>query len=349
MIKRAVVLFNLGGPDSLESVTPFLFNLFNDKAIINLPGVIRLFLAKVISTKRSKIAKKIYKQLGGKSPLLEQTYKQAKALEEGLKKTSLGPTKIFICMRYWHPMSKEVAQNIKEYEPDEILLLPLYPQFSTTTTGSSYSDWRKTVRKYRLTSATYFTCCYFREKNWIEAQSNLLRMELNAFENKVPFIVLFSAHGLPKEIVKSGDPYQWQIEETAKKIATKVDIDPSDWKTCYQSRVGPLKWIEPSLEEEIDNAAQQNKTIIVVPIAFVSEHSETLVELDIEYKKLAEENNCKNFKRVPALGTKQEFINSLKNSVIKSSLLEFGNNLFNLFIVFLFASIHKPCQSLSNK
>jgi ferrochelatase len=297
-MKTAVVLFNLGGPDSLESVRPFLFNLFNDKAIIGAPKPIRYLLAKFISGKREKKAQGIYAQIGGKSPIVELTDAQAKSLE-----AQLGTGyKVFTCMRYWHPMAPEVAKQVSEYKPDKIILLPLYPQFSTTTSQSSIDDFKK-----HYGDANYQTiCCYPLEENFINSHAEMIRAQYEKFPNAR---VLFSAHGLPKKVIEDGDSYQWQVEQTSKAVADKLGI--KDWVVCYQSKVGPLEWIGPSTESEIERAAHDGKDIILTPIAFVSEHSETLVELDIQFKEFADEKGIKNYIRIPALGTQPDFIKSL--------------------------------------
>lgn len=299
MTKTAVVLFNLGGPDRPEAVKPFLFNLFNDPAIIGAPKFIRYCIAKLISSRRAPVAQAIYHELGGGSPILPLTEKQAKALE-----TELGQGyKVFISMRYWHPMSAETVEKVKEYQPDNIVLLPLYPQFSTTTTGSSVADWKR----YNLPVPTRVIGCYPIENHFIDAHVESLKPYLVHDTIRI----LFSAHGLPKKVIEAGDPYQWQVEQTAARILEKLPVKNIDYQVCYQSKVGPLEWIGPSTEAEILRAGKEGKSVVIVPIAFVSEHSETLVELDIEYKKLAEENGVKGYYRVPALGEHPLFIKGL--------------------------------------
>jgi len=313
-MKKAVILFNLGGPSDLDAVEPFLFNLFNDKNIITIPNPIRFFLAKLISKKRTPIAKDIYKQIGNKSPILEETIRQADALEKLLNNNSEGNIyKTFISMRYWHPFSYETVEKVKEYNPDEIILLPLYPQFSTTTSKSSLDDWYKIAKKHKLDTPTKDICGYHLDVDFITAHTETIQKYYDDVCGNGKTRILFSAHGLPEKIIKKGDPYQKQIEETAEAIVTKLSIENLDYVVCYQSRVGRLKWIGPSTDDEIKRAGQDSVQIIVVPIAFVSEHSETLVELDIEYKHLAHENGVKNYYRVPALGVNENFIKTLAN------------------------------------
>ncbi len=313
--KVAVILFNLGAPDSMQAVRPFLFNLFADKNIIRLPYLLRMFLAYVISKKRSETAKEIYKILGGKSPLLENTQKQANLLEKKLNKNK-NAFKCFISMRYWHPMAKKTAKDVQEFQPDKIVLLPLYPQYSTTTTRSSFEEWDKYAKTYGLTQPSYKLCCYPDNQGFIDGVADLLQKELQKIKNFEEWRILFSAHGLPKNIVEKGDPYASQIEKTAESIVKKVKKLP-DWFVCYQSRVGPLEWIKPYTEDEIMRAGKDKKSLIVVPIAFVSEHSETLVELDCEYKGLAEEHYVKNYVRIATVSENEKFINGLETEVDK--------------------------------
>jgi ferrochelatase len=308
-MKKAVILFNLGGPDSQESVEPFLFNLFNDPEILALPKILRYPLAKIISKKRKPIAQKIYSEIGGSSPILKLTNDQSDALENMLNKNSNKDIyKCFVVMRCWHPRASQVLKLVKDYDADEIILLPLYPQYSSATSGSSIKEWIEVSKKNKINKPTKIICCYPTNESFIVAHVKLIKEKI---ENLNSYKLIFSAHGLPERNIKKGDPYQWQVEQSVKKIVEKLNIDNLDWTLCYQSRVGPLKWIGPSIDDEIINASKQNKTILIVPIAFVSEHSETLVELDIEYKKLAEKNGCKSYHRAPALGTNKEFINSL--------------------------------------
>jgi len=319
-MKKAVVLFNLGGPDKLESVEPFLFNLFNDPEIISIPSIFRYPLAKFISKKRAPIAKNIYREIGNKSPILELTNSQAESLEKNLLKK--GNYKCFVAMRCWHPRASEVIGQVKEYNPDEIILLPLYPQYSATTSGSSINEWKKLCKKEKYNVKTKTICCYPTENYFIESHVLLIKKTLEEVKNK-NFKLVFSAHGLPENKIKKGDPYQWQVEKTVKAIMSKIKNENLDYVLSYQSRVGPLKWIGPSTDEIIIKYSKEKKGIVIVPVAFVSEHSETLVELDIEYKKLAEKNDCSFYKRVPALGIEENFIKGLEALVLKN---ETGNN-----------------------
>jgi len=313
--KTAIVLFNLGGPDKLDSVEPFLFNLFNDKAIIAVPSPIRWLLARFIAKKRAPIARKIYETLGGGSPLVRLTEKQSDALVMLLNsKDQNHEFKAFIAMRYWHPMSLEAAEAVRAFAPDDVVLLPLYPQYSMTTTGSSLTEWQRAAAAAGINVPTHGVCCYPTNMGWISAQADLIGKALETVEGDKQPRILFSAHGLPKKIIAKGDPYQWQVEQTVSAVVKKLEgmgTRTFSSAICYQSRVGPLEWIGPSTEEELKNAGKENVPVVVVPIAFVSEHSETLVELDVEYRELAQTLGVPAYHRVPAVGIHEKFIGGL--------------------------------------
>jgi len=326
MSKVAIVLFNLGGPDGPDAVPLFLFNLFNDPAIIGLPNPFRWLLAKLISKRRAPTARAIYDHIGGKSPLLELTNQQAEALGRQLDDDLGGDpsTRVFVAMRYWHPMSDAVAAEVAAYDPDDIVLLPLYPQFSTTTTGSSVADWHRAAAAVGLGVPTRVICCYPSAGPFIEAHASAISDALaRASESGRPRL-LFSAHGLPRKIVAAGDPYAWQVEQTAAAVLARIGNQDLDWLVCYQSRVGPLEWIGPATEDELKRAGADGVPVVVVPIAFVSEHSETLVELDIEYRQLAEEAGVPAYVRVPALGTATGYIDTLAEAVRDSLARDVG-------------------------
>ncbi|MBY0355107.1 MAG: ferrochelatase [Rickettsiales bacterium] len=308
--RTAIVLLNLGGPDAPQSVRPFLFNLFNDPLIFRMPAFVRRPLAAFVSWRRDKKAQAIYAHMGGKSPLLEGTNAQADSLQESLK--SLGNVKVFTCMRYWHPMSAEVVANVKDYAPDHIILLPLYPQYSTTTTLSSFRDWYTAAKRAELHTPTTEICCYFTEPTFLASHAALIKEAMFEASAQGAPRVLYSAHGLPENIVKSGDPYQWQVEQTVARLNAILGLNPAEAYATYQSRVGPLKWIGPSTEDEIRKAGSEKKPLVIVPIAFVSEHSETLVELDIEYREIADHAGVPHYSRVPALGVHSDYIQTLQ-------------------------------------
>jgi len=312
--KLAVVLFNLGGPDGLPAVRPFLFNLFKDPAIIRLPFGLRHLVAGLIAWRRAPVAAEIYRKMGGRSPILPETEAQAKALADRLSEVAT-EVRVEIAMRYWHPFSSEAAAKLAQWRPDHVVLLPLYPQFSTTTTQSSLKDWKRSAAKAGLSATTREIESYPRDSGWVMAQADLLRAALAEVGEAADLRILFSAHGLPKKIVDAGDPYPEQVEQGAKAIIASLGRDDLDWRICYQSRVGPLEWIGPSTEEEIRRAGKDKKGLVVVPIAFVSEHSETLVELDIEYAELAHKAKVPFYRRVAAVGNHPLFIGGLASLV----------------------------------
>ena len=313
MSRVAVVLMNLGGPDSLDAVEPFLRNLFRDPAIIGAPGPVRWILARLIARRRGPEAREIYRTISGRSPLLEETEAQAAALRQAL--ADLGEVAIAVAMRYWHPMSDEAARQVAAFRPERIVLLPLYPQFSTTTVASSLAAWNLAARAAGITAPTQAVCCYPRAEGLISAHAALIEPLLEAAAEAGKPRLLFSAHGLPKRVVARGDPYQWQIEETARHIVARLGRGDLDWAVCYQSKVGPLAWLEPSTVAELDRAGRDCVPVVVVPIAFVSEHSETLVELDITYREHARAAGVPAYHRVPALGTHPVFIEGLAGLV----------------------------------
>ena len=319
--KQAVVLFNLGGPDAVENIKPFLFNFFMDKNIISMPKPFRYLLAKYISIKRSKgEALEAYNELGGKSPLLENTLKQQDALQKELEQKYPDKNiKVFTSMRYWHPMANEVIGEVKKFNPDEIILLPLYPQYSTTTTKSSFENWDKNWSNCSI--KTTKICCYPTGYGFVKASADLIKTQIKDIKQKYPdqkFRILFSAHGLPEKIIKAGDPYQHQCEKTVEAIINDLGINNIDYRICYQSQVGRLKWIGPNIKEEIKNAANDKIGLLVYPHAFVSEHVETLVEIDKEYRQMALNLKIPFFEKVKTVGTHPIFIKGLADLILQA-------------------------------
>lgn len=313
-MKLAVVLFNLGGPDSLSAVEPFLENLFSDPAVISLPGFVRRPMAKLIAARRAPVARKIYQELGGRSPILPETQAQASALKSELELRGFS-IECFIAMRCWHPFTSEAVRNAKAFGADHIVLLPLYPQYSTTTSRSSLAEWRRESAQQGLSAPVHEVCCYPFERGLIDAFADILASGLERVKPDIEYRVLFSAHGLPKRTVMHGDPYQWQVEQTVQAIVGRFKPKQFDWQVCYQSRVGPMEWIGPATEAEVRRAGAENKGLIILPVAFVSEHSETLVELDIEYLKLAQRSGVRDYIRLPAVRTHPAFIRGLADLV----------------------------------
>ncbi len=273
-------------------------------------------LARFIARRRAPVAREIYAQIGGRSPLLTLSEAQGAALEAALAHRGQ-EARTFVAMRYWHPMSDETAAAIADWRADEIVLLPLYPQFSTTTTGSSLRAWEAAARRAGLDRPVRAICCYPTDPGFIAAVVGLIVAALD--EAKAlggTARLLFSAHGLPKRVIARGDPYQAQVEATVAAVMDRLGEAAGDHVICYQSRVGPLQWIGPAIEDELRRAADDGiGTVVVVPTAFVSEHSETLVELDIEYRALAAKLGIANYMRVATVGTTAAFIEGLADLV----------------------------------
>lgn len=307
--KVAVVLFNLGGPDGPDAVRPFLFNLFADKRIIAAPAPVRLGIAALISMTRAPSARKNYARMGGGSPIVPETQAQLDALQARLTPTATHEFRVFMAMRYWKPFAKDAAEAARAWGAEEAVLLPLYPQFSTTTTASARDAWAKV-----FTGPTRTICCYPAESGVAQAHADAIIDAWKSGGAPAQPRVLFSAHGLPQRVVDAGDPYQWQVEQTV--AAVRALLSPDwDFRICYQSRVGPLKWIGPSTEESIEEAGRDGAGVIVSPIAFVSEHIETLVELDVEYAEKAHALSLPFYLRAKTPGIADTFINDLATRV----------------------------------
>lgn len=324
--KIAVVLFNLGGPDSLESVRPFLFNLFHDRHIITLPQPFRYIIAKLISTLRAKKSQAIYEQIGGSSTILEETEEQTTKLQKYLNLNCSVNNQfkydVIPMMRYWHPMTREVMFKVKNGKYDHVVLLPLYPQFSTTTTLSSLREWFENAKNMPLTTQI---CCYYTHPGFIDAYTFLIHETLSQIRTQKRIRILFSAHSIPQYISDRGDPYKFQVEHTVKAILTRSNLDKMEnirHTICYQSKVGRMKWLGPDIHSQILKAAEKDEVIVIVPISFTSEHSETLVELDIEYAKLAKSLGVE-FHRVSTLRTTPLFIKTLAHLTATSLQREY--------------------------
>lgn len=318
--RLAVVLFNLGGPDRPSAVRPFLFNLFSDPAIIGVPAPARILLAGLISSLRAKSARANYARMGGASPLKRETEAQAHALAACLDRIlPRTQSRVFIAMRYWNPSTKTAAAEVAAFAPDEVVLLPLYPQFSTTTTASSLKAW---AQAYKGLGRVHAVCCYPNHDGLVKAHAEqILRVWRGAGE-PWPIRLLFSAHGLPETVIGKGDPYQAQVEATSVAVLERLRAETGrewDWRVCYQSRVGPMKWLAPYTIHAIEEAGTEGLGVLISPIAFVSEHIETLCELDHDYALLGEQVGCPVYLRAPALGLAQSFIDGL-GQVVQNAL-----------------------------
>jgi ferrochelatase len=325
MGRVGVLLLNLGGPDKLEDVRPFLFNLFADPEIIRLPAPwMQKPLAWLISTLRAGKSQENYKEIGGGSPLRQITEAQGAALAAKLQDSG-NEVKTYIGMRYWHPFTEEaiakIKQDHKQDQLDKLVVLPLYPQFSISTSGSSFrvleEMWRTDPELKQLPYTLISS--WYDHPQYVQAMVDLISQELDQFEHPENAHIFFSAHGVPQSYVdEAGDPYQKQIEECTKLIMQTLGR-PNDYTLAYQSRVGPVEWLKPYTEDSLNElGAKGVKDLLVIPISFVSEHIETLQEIDMEYREVAMEAGIENFRRVPALNTHPLFIESLANLVTES-------------------------------
>ncbi|MBN3961824.1 ferrochelatase [Nostoc sp. NMS8] len=319
MGRVGVLLLNLGGPDKLEDVGPFLYNLFSDPEIIRLPfRWLQKPLAWFIATRRTRTSQANYKQIGGGSPLRRITEAQGEALKEQLG--YLGQeANIYVGMRYWHPYTEEAIAQIAQDNVEHLVILPLYPQFSISTSGSSFRLLEKIWQEDPKLQPIDYTVIpsWYKEPGYLQAMAQLIAQELEQFPNPDKVHIFFSAHGVPKSYVEeAGDPYQQEIEECSALIIQTLNR-PNAHTLAYQSRVGPVEWLQPYTEDALKElGAQGVKDLVVVPISFVSEHIETLQEIDIEYREVAEEAGIHHFRRVPAPNTHPVFINALAQLVI---------------------------------
>jgi len=308
--RLAIIVFSLGGPDSPAAVRPFLFNLFNDRYIIPLPQPLRWLIARTISGLRAKKSRGYYARLGGKSVLLPETQAQADALG-AIAKPYARDVRTFVFMRYWHPMAPEIIAKLKAYAPTRIVVLPMYPQYSTTTTGTSVNALTLEARAQGMTTPLEVLCCFPTAEGFIAPMVEKIREAYAVAQSAGKPRVLLTAHGLPEKTIAAGDPYQWQVEQTAAAVVAALAIPDLDWSICYQSRVGPAKWIGPSTETEIARAGKDGVPLVVAPISFVSEHVETLVELDETMRDLAKDSGVPSYTRVPAVRTDAQFVAGL--------------------------------------
>ncbi len=313
-----VVLFQLGGPDGPEAIEPFLYNLFLDPDIIDFPlaKVSRPLLAKWISKGRSHKARTHYNHIGGSSPIRELTERQAEALQQALRETH--NARVFVAMRYWHPLTDAAVLEAKAAGCEELVLLPLYPQYSSTTTGSAINEWTRQCRRLGFSPKTHLVREFFNYEPYLDSLVAQINSTLERFARPEEVHVLYSAHNVPRSVIEAGDPYQQQIEETAGLVHRK-----GGWANrgtvCYQSKIGSRKWLRPSLHEAIDKlAASGAKSILVVPVAFVSDHVETLSEIDVEAREQARENGIDQFEMMPGLNDSPVFIQALAGLVSRA-------------------------------
>ena len=321
--KVGVVLLNLGGPDSLEAVEPFLYNLFVDPDIINFPGsfLVRKWLARLISSKRHPRIQEQYKKIGGKSPLKEFTLGQAAMLEEKLNEKF--PARVFAAMRYWHPFTEQVLDELEKEGITKVILLPLYPQFSKATTESSVKEWKKQLENRGASGKIEWTLIeqYYDFPPFIEAFVERINQGLEKFtpEKRDALHLLFSAHGTPMKLVREGDPYSEQIRKTVELVMKQGGFSQPH-SLCWQSKVGPQKWLTPSTPDTIQDLAKKGeKLMLAIPIAFASDHLETLFEVGIEFRHLAEKAGVEQFEVTEGLNYSQKFIDALAELVFRKA------------------------------
>jgi ferrochelatase len=321
--KVGVVLFQLGGPDSLDAVEPFLRNLFRDPDILDFPGLgpfaglLRRPLAWWIARRRAGHVARHYEEIGGRSPLLPLTERQARALEQALAPRM--EARCFIAMRYWHPLTAEAIAALDAWGPDEVVLLPLYPQYSFATTGSALNEWRRCWRgAWRAAMPVRTVESFHDHPLLVAAFAERIERSLAHFARPAEVHLLFSAHGLPVSFITRGDPYQRQVEETVAAVVAHGAWRNS-YSLCYQSKVGGQRWLEPMLEPELERLGREGvRSVLVVPIAFVSDHIETLHEINIEARAVAEAAGVEQFEMIAALGEHPKFIAALAELVLRS-------------------------------
>jgi len=310
-----VVLFQLGGPDSLDAIEPFLYNLFCDPDIIDFPfaRIARQPLARLISMRRARHVAHHYAEIGGKSPILEFTRRQAKALELELRGEF--DARVVVAMRYWHPLTEEALEELAAHAPEEVVLLPLYPQYSKTTTGSSINEWNRRFQPNGWNPRVHVVPEFYREAAYLDAVIAAIDAALRHFESPADVDMVFSAHSVPIAVIDHGDPYQRQIEHTVDLVWERGRW-PARRHLCYQSKVGASRWLRPSMHETVKSlAAAGSRNVLVVPISFVSDHVETLHEIDIEHRQQARSLGIENFRMMPGLNDAPEFIAALAGLV----------------------------------
>ncbi|MGA3043122.1 MAG: ferrochelatase [Bryobacteraceae bacterium] len=313
--KLGVVLFQLGGPDSLDAIEPFLYNLFCDPDIIDFPfaRIARQPLARLISTTRARHVRRHYAEIGGCSPILEFTQRQARALEAGLQCDF--DARVVVAMRYWNPFTAQAIGELEAHRPEEVVLLPLYPQYSRTTTGSSMNEWRRRFHPNGWNPRVHAVTEFHEDAGYIDALVEWIDRSLAEFDNPAEVDMVFSAHSVPMAVIEAGDPYQRQIERTVE-LVWRQGRWPGRRHLCYQSKVGASKWLQPSMHATLKRlAVEGSRKVLVIPISFVSDHVETLHEIDIEHRAQALGLGIQEYRMVPGLNDAPRFIEVLAGLV----------------------------------
>jgi ferrochelatase len=315
--KLGVVLFQLGGPDSTAAIEPFLYNLFCDPDIIDFPfaRIARQPLARLIATRRAKHVAHHYAEIGGKSPILDFTRRQAEALERELRKHF--DARVAIAMRYWHPFTAEAIEQLASHRAEDLVLLPLYPQYSKTTTGSSINEWKRRFHTNGWNPRVHVISEFHEDPAYLDSVVTAINRSLGDLDDPTNVDIVFSAHSIPISVVDAGDPYQRQIERTVELVWRRGGW-PARRHICYQSKVGASKWLRPSMHETIGKlGAAGSKRVLVVPISFVSDHVETLHEIDIEHRAQARALGIDHYRMMPGLNDSPVFIAALAGLVHK--------------------------------
>ncbi|MDA2913028.1 ferrochelatase [Acidobacteriia bacterium AH_259_A11_L15] len=317
--RLAVVLFQLGGPDSLQAIEPFLFNLFSDPDIIDFPfaRLARRPLARLAARSRARKVQRHYTEIGGQSPILELTRAQATALERELRRSL--DASVFLAMRYWHPLTAEAVREVQEGGFDELVLLPLYPQYCRVTSGSSLNEWQRQAARAGLnTLSAKVIRDFYQHPRYVDAVVENINSALQRFPAPEPVTLVFTAHGIPRALAEAGDPYREQVEATLTLVTGRGGWGhPS--RLCYQSKVGPGHWLQPMLPETLrELAAAGANNVLVIPITFVTDHVETLHEIDIDARAQAAQLGIARFEMMPALNDSPLFIQALADLVRNS-------------------------------
>ena len=317
--KLGVVLLQLGGPDSREALEPFLFNLFSDPDIIDFPlaKLARPVLAKLIANRRGKHVWHHYEAIGGRSPILQFTRAQAAALEADLQRDF--DARVAVAMRYWKPFTAEAAAEIREFGAGQVVLLPLYPQYSSTTTGSSFREWNRVVKRNGWQPDVKLIHDFHEDSSYLDSVVQAVHSALSAFDDPSQVDFVFSAHSVPLDVIERGDPYRRHIERTVELVWQRGGW-PGRKHLCYQSKVGPSKWLRPMMRETLETLGREgSRKVLMVPISFVSDHVETLFEINIEHREIAERAGITEFHMVPGLNDSPSFISALANLVRRAA------------------------------
>ena len=313
--KNGVILLNMGGPDTLDNVRPFLFNLFSDREIIPLgPAFLQKFLAWIIARRRAPKSRAIYAKIGGGSPLKDISFRQAKALQNALHED--GDYLVTVAMRYWPPFADQAIQKLLAAGVNHLIAVTLYPHYSKATTGSSLSQLQRALQHLAPETPLTSISSWPTQSEYIAALAENIMLRLQEFASQ-PVQIVYSAHSLPVSFIQGGDPYVEHIEQTIKAIEK---ITGQKGRLCYQSRSGPVEWLSPSTPEMLETLADEGcKNILMVPISFVSDHIETLYEIDMLYKEhAAKRSMC--LKSSPSLNTNPRFIQALRSLVLQTQL-----------------------------